>query len=102
MKIRPVEAKLFHGDGQTERHTEGQADITKLTVALCYFANTPTTDSQTAGNDTWFQTSTQRTFQVRQSRIKAFYVCREDFTRRDFNERNTALFLRCDECLHLN
>lgn len=91
-----MEAKLFHGDGQTERHTEGQVDITKLTVALCYFANTPTTESQTTGNDTWFQTPTQRTFKMRHSLIEAFYVYREDFTRRDFNERNPALFLCCD------
>jgi hypothetical protein len=33
MKIRPVGAELLHADGQT--------DITKLTVALCNFANAP-------------------------------------------------------------
>jgi hypothetical protein len=32
-----VEAKLFHAYGQTE----GQADMTKLTVALRKFANVP-------------------------------------------------------------
>ena len=33
MKIHPVGAKLFHADGRT--------DMTKLTVTLCNFANTP-------------------------------------------------------------
>jgi len=33
MKIRPVEAELFHADGRT--------DMTKLTVAFCNFANVP-------------------------------------------------------------
>jgi len=33
MKIRPVGAELFHADGQ--------ADMTKLTVAFRNFANTP-------------------------------------------------------------
>jgi hypothetical protein len=33
MKIRPVEAELFHADGQT--------DMTKLTVAFRNFANAP-------------------------------------------------------------
>jgi hypothetical protein len=36
-KIRPVEAELFHVDGQTE----GETDMTKLTVAFCNFANAP-------------------------------------------------------------
>jgi hypothetical protein len=34
MKIRPVEAKLFHADGR-------MTDMTKLTVALHNFANAP-------------------------------------------------------------
>jgi hypothetical protein len=33
IKIRPVGAELFHGDGQT--------DMTKLTVAFRNFANAP-------------------------------------------------------------
>jgi len=33
MKIRPVEAKLFHADGRT--------DTTKLIAAFCNFANAP-------------------------------------------------------------
>jgi hypothetical protein len=33
MKVRPVGAKLFRADGQT--------DVTKLTVAFCDFANAP-------------------------------------------------------------
>jgi len=33
MKVRPLETKLFHADGQT--------DVTKLTVAICDFANAP-------------------------------------------------------------
>ena len=36
MKIRPVGAKLFHADGQT--------DMTKLIVALRDFANAPRKD----------------------------------------------------------
>jgi hypothetical protein len=34
MKIRPIEAELFHADGQTDRHM-------KLTVAFRDFANAP-------------------------------------------------------------
>jgi hypothetical protein len=34
MKIRPVEAELFHAD----RRTDGQ-DLTKLIVAFCNFSN---------------------------------------------------------------
>jgi hypothetical protein len=33
MKIRPVDAELFHADGRT--------DMTKLTVAFHNFANAP-------------------------------------------------------------
>ena len=36
IKIRPVGAELFHGDGQTNRQ-----DMTKLTIAFCDFANAP-------------------------------------------------------------
>jgi hypothetical protein len=36
MKIRPVEAELFHADGQT--------DMTKLIVAFRNFANAPKYD----------------------------------------------------------
>jgi len=39
MKIRPVGAKLFRADGQTEvRHT----DMTKLIAVSRYFPNAPT------------------------------------------------------------
>jgi hypothetical protein len=37
MKIHPVEAELFHVDGQTDRQT----DIMKLIVPFHSFANTP-------------------------------------------------------------
>jgi hypothetical protein len=37
MKIRPVEAELFHADGQRD----GQTDMTKLIVAFHNFANAP-------------------------------------------------------------
>jgi len=33
MTVRPAGTKLFHADGQT--------DVTKLTVAICDFANAP-------------------------------------------------------------
>jgi hypothetical protein len=35
MKIRPVEAELFHEDGRTDRQT----DLTKLIVAFRNFVN---------------------------------------------------------------
>jgi hypothetical protein len=38
INIRPVEAELFHSDGQTDRQA---ADITKLTIAFRNFANAP-------------------------------------------------------------
>jgi hypothetical protein len=34
MKIRPVEAEVFHADGQT--------DVTKLTIAFSNFVKAPT------------------------------------------------------------
>jgi hypothetical protein len=37
MKIIPVGAEFFHVDGRTD----GQADITKLIVIFCNFANVP-------------------------------------------------------------
>jgi len=30
MKIRPVEGKVFHTDGQTNRRTDGRTDMTKF------------------------------------------------------------------------
>ena len=39
MKICPAGAELFPGDGRKERQTEGQADMTKLTVAFSNLAN---------------------------------------------------------------
>jgi Fe-S-cluster formation regulator IscX/YfhJ len=41
MKIRPVGAKLFHADGQTDRQTSGLTDMTKLIVAFRNFENAP-------------------------------------------------------------
>ena len=43
IKIRPVEAELFHADGQTHRQTDRQTDrqMTKLIVAFRNFANAP-------------------------------------------------------------
>jgi hypothetical protein len=37
IKIRPVEAKMF----QAERETDGRTDMTKLIVAFGSFANAP-------------------------------------------------------------
>jgi hypothetical protein len=37
LKICPVEADLYHAEGQMD----GQTDMTKLLVALCNFANAP-------------------------------------------------------------
>jgi len=43
MKIRPMRAELFHGDGRTDGRTDGQPDrrqaMTQPTVALRIFAN---------------------------------------------------------------
>jgi hypothetical protein len=41
VKIRPVGAKLFRADEQTDRRMDGQMDMTKLIVALRNFANAP-------------------------------------------------------------
>jgi len=38
MKIRLVEAELFHEDGRTDRQTDGRTDMTKLTAAFRNFA----------------------------------------------------------------
>jgi hypothetical protein len=43
MTIHPVAAKLFHVD----RWTDGHTHMTKLTVALLYFANVPNKESNT-------------------------------------------------------
>jgi len=37
MKLTPVEAELFHADGQTDAHT----DMTKLILAFHNLANAP-------------------------------------------------------------
>lgn len=37
MKIRPLEAQLFHAEGQTD----GQRDMSKLILACRNFANAP-------------------------------------------------------------
>jgi len=44
MKIRFVEAELFHVDGRTDGRMDGQRGITKLIVALRNFANAPKDD----------------------------------------------------------
>jgi len=36
-----VQEKLFYADRQTERRLDGWADMVKLTVAFCNFANAP-------------------------------------------------------------
>jgi hypothetical protein len=42
MKICPVEAELFHSDGQTDGWTHGkQMNMTKLISAFRNFANAP-------------------------------------------------------------
>jgi hypothetical protein len=41
MKIRPVEAELFHTEGQTDRRTDGRTDMTEETVGFCNFTNGP-------------------------------------------------------------
>jgi len=40
MKIRPVEAVLFHQDGRTDGKTDRQKDMMTLTVIFRNFANT--------------------------------------------------------------
>jgi hypothetical protein len=39
MKVRLVRAELFHADGRSDRRTDGQTDMTKLTVAFRLFVN---------------------------------------------------------------
>jgi hypothetical protein len=46
MKIRPVGAELFHADRQTDGRTEGQTDMTKLTVTFRNFANAPKNETR--------------------------------------------------------
>ena len=43
MKIHPVRADLFCGDGQTDRQTDRQRDtgVMKLMVAFCIFVDVP-------------------------------------------------------------
>ena len=41
MKIRPMEAKLFQVDRQTDGQTDGRADMTKLIVLFRNFENAP-------------------------------------------------------------
>jgi hypothetical protein len=43
MKIRPVGTEFFHADSGTEGRTDGdgQAEMTKVTVAFRNFANAP-------------------------------------------------------------
>ena len=42
---RLVGAELFHADGQTERQTDKQTDMTNLIVAFRHFANWLKNDS---------------------------------------------------------
>jgi len=47
MKVRPVEAELFHADGRADRRSDGrmdrqtETDTTKLIIAFRNFAKTP-------------------------------------------------------------
>jgi len=41
MKIRPVGAKLFYTDGDTDRQADRRTDMTKLTVAFRNYARAP-------------------------------------------------------------
>jgi hypothetical protein len=41
VKIRPVEAEVFHADTNTDRQTYEQTDVTKLAVTFRNFANAP-------------------------------------------------------------
>jgi hypothetical protein len=41
IKIRQVEAELFHVDGSTHRQMDGRTDMTKLIVAFRNFAKAP-------------------------------------------------------------
>jgi hypothetical protein len=41
MAIIPVGAELFHADRWTDGRTDGQRDVTKLTVTFCDFENSP-------------------------------------------------------------
>jgi hypothetical protein len=44
MKIRPVEAELFHANRQTDWHVDGETDMTKLIIASPNFANAHKSD----------------------------------------------------------
>jgi len=41
MKLLPLGAELFHGDGRKPGQTERHTDMTHLIVAFCSFAKTP-------------------------------------------------------------
>ena len=41
IKVRPVEAELFHADGQANGETDRREDITKLIDVFRNFANAP-------------------------------------------------------------
>ena len=41
IKIRPVGVELFHEDGQTHEHMDGQTGLTKQIVAFRNFASAP-------------------------------------------------------------
>jgi hypothetical protein len=41
MKIRSVQAELFHADGRTDRQTDRQTDTVKLIVTFRNFVNAP-------------------------------------------------------------
>ena len=41
MKIRPVEAELFHADGEKDGRKDRQTDMTKLIFAVRSFASAP-------------------------------------------------------------
>jgi len=41
IKIRPVGTELFHADRETEESTDGQVEMTKVTIAFRNSANAP-------------------------------------------------------------
>jgi hypothetical protein len=43
VEIRPMEAKLFHADRQTDAQTDRQTVMPKLIVAFCNFYHVPKT-----------------------------------------------------------
>ena len=63
MKIRPMEAELFHGDGRAGGRAGGRTDMTYLVVAFRNFANSPKNQSVNAvqGNNRYFFSDPHKT-----------------------------------------